>query len=330
MTSEPQQVASLNWRTQFQEADSLPSDSSGAEKAKRGRNFERILHAMLDEAGLSPRTSYRPKGEEVDGSFIIHGRTMLLEAKWTQGSHPASSLYQFRGKIEGKLAGTIGIFISMGGFSADAIDALIAGKHLNLILADGEDIRMIAGGVIGIKEAIELKLRAAAESGTPYLPLTGIRRTTRRIFITEGPFDTRVLESILRVFGMDQSFTTLAAGGPGNIAPLARALVTEIDKPTHFVLIIDGEGLYRKAEQDINNRIESEIDSGSATLIRLEPDLDTALGLVDHDSSWEERNRLRRLTDSRLDLIIQQADLPRRAKENPAVATLLNELGVQY
>lgn len=35
---------------------------------------------------------------------------MLLEAKWTKNPMPASSLYQFKGKIDGKLAGTLGLF----------------------------------------------------------------------------------------------------------------------------------------------------------------------------------------------------------------------------
>ena len=63
---------------------------------------------------------------------------MLFEAKWTGDPVPASMLYQFRGKLEGKLTGTLGIFISIGGYSADAVDALVAGKSLNLVLFDRE------------------------------------------------------------------------------------------------------------------------------------------------------------------------------------------------
>ena len=86
---------------------------------------------MLAKAGMEPRIRFRPIGEEIDGSFIHRGRVILLEAKWTQGPLPASSIYQFRGKVEGKLIGTIGVFISMSGFSADAVHALVAGKVIN-------------------------------------------------------------------------------------------------------------------------------------------------------------------------------------------------------
>jgi hypothetical protein len=115
---------------------------------------------------------------------------------------PASSIYQFRGKVEGKLVGTIGVFISMSGFSADAVNVLVAGKIINTILFDGDDVRTVATGQIGISAALDQKLRAAAESGTPFLPLrdpvsgrlvqvadreVGVRPT--RMVIVEGHFD---------------------------------------------------------------------------------------------------------------------------------------------
>ena len=73
------------------------------------------------------------------------------------------------GKVNGKLVGTIGLFASMSGFSRDSVDALVAGKELNLILMDGDDVRAVVCGDIAIEDAIQLKLRAAAEAGTAQL-----------------------------------------------------------------------------------------------------------------------------------------------------------------
>lgn len=61
---------------------------------------------------------------------------------------PASSIYQFRGKVEGKLVGTIGVFISMSGFSNDAADALVAGKVISTVLFNGDDMRAVAAGEV--------------------------------------------------------------------------------------------------------------------------------------------------------------------------------------
>src|SRR4051812_15027132 len=84
-----------------------------AAKQRRGYDFERLLNALFLIERLDPRTSFKPDGEQIDGSIYLDGRIYLVEAKWHAEPLPASTLYQFKGKIDGKLAGTIGLFISM-------------------------------------------------------------------------------------------------------------------------------------------------------------------------------------------------------------------------
>ncbi len=141
---------------------------------ERGRRFERVIRRILEEARLEPRTNYRPSGEEIDGSFVAGGRYYLFEAKWKKITTPASEIYAFKGKVDGKLIGTLGIFFSMSGYSPDAVDALIAGKELNLILFSPEDIVAISEGEFAFVDALNHKLRAAAEEGTPLRPLKAI------------------------------------------------------------------------------------------------------------------------------------------------------------
>ncbi|MET9262658.1 type I-E CRISPR-associated protein Cas6/Cse3/CasE [Amycolatopsis sp. NPDC004079] len=139
---------------------------------QRGRVFEQVIHDMFAEAEMSPRTSFRPKGEEIDGSFLFRGRPVLFEAKWLSKSVAASSVYQFKGKLDGKLIGTIGIFISMSGYSPDVMSSLASGKSLNVILLDGDDIKLLARSKApSIEEALAYKIRAAAEEGIAFAPL---------------------------------------------------------------------------------------------------------------------------------------------------------------
>lgn len=321
-----------DWRAAFREADRLPNDASGQRKAERGRQFERILHGMLDEAGLRPRLAYRPRGEEVDGSFWMHGRTVLLEAKWTAERHPASSLYQFRGKVDGKLVGTVGLFVSMAGFSPDAIDALVAGKEVNLILADGADIRAVVDGQWAIMDALELKLRAAGESGTPFVPLDSelapmANASTRQLLLVEGRFDQRVLELLRREHQASSPLSIFAAGGPGNMGPLAQALVTELGATSNLTVVLDGDGLDASIEERVRESITQRSHDLSPDIIVLRPDLDEALGLVDPGSGWDERRRLRRLGDEQLVETIRRADIARRVYDD-SVARLLGAIGV--
>jgi hypothetical protein len=108
-------MTAADWRTHYASLRSLPAKRSRSARQRRGKEFERVLYDMLVEADMEPRSSYRPVGEEIDGSFLYGDRTLLFEAKWTRDPVPASSLYQFKGKLDGKLSGTLGAFISMGG-----------------------------------------------------------------------------------------------------------------------------------------------------------------------------------------------------------------------
>jgi len=147
------------------------NDPTGKNRRQRGREFEKTLNEMLKSEEMDPRTSFRPDGEEIDGSFILGERYYLIEAKWHKDPMPASSLYAFRGKVDGKMVGTLGVFFSMSGYSADAVDALIAGKTPNLILFDSKDLYLIEEGRITMRDAMRAKLRHCAELGQPMFSL---------------------------------------------------------------------------------------------------------------------------------------------------------------
>lgn len=149
----------------FRQLHEEPAPARDGWKQARGRGLERLLHEAFRRADLDPRPPYRPPGEELDGSFKFEGRYYLYEAKWLGEEPPASMIYSFKGKVGGKLVGTIGFFISVGGFSADAIDALSSGKEKDVLLVTGEDLEAALAGSAQLRRMLDLKIRAAAEDG---------------------------------------------------------------------------------------------------------------------------------------------------------------------
>jgi hypothetical protein len=117
-------------KTAYAELCELPADADAASLRQRGYRLEALICDLLRADDLDSRTSYRIKGEQIDGSFSLDGKIFLIEAKWHRDQLPASALYEFKGKIDGKLVGTVGIFLSMSGYSSDAIDVLGLGKSL--------------------------------------------------------------------------------------------------------------------------------------------------------------------------------------------------------
>jgi hypothetical protein len=157
-------------RNRYEELQDLPVESPAEEKRRRGRQFEILLKDLLDLEKLEPRVRIRPPGEEIDGSFFHRDRFFLLEAKWTKDPEPASSLYSFKGKLDGKLQGTLGVFISIGGFAPDAPDALMKGKGLNMLLFDRSDFEACLQAKHSFCKVLDHKLRAAVEDGLAHAP----------------------------------------------------------------------------------------------------------------------------------------------------------------
>jgi hypothetical protein len=186
------------------------TETKNLEPRSRGKAFERLLGLMFAREGIRHVLAYRPSGEEIDGAFWWNTRTFLLEAKWHKDPIPASAIYAFKGKVDGKFSGTRGVFISMSGYSEDCVEALVHGKDLNILLFDEDDVKAIIGNdhIEGEKFTTVLteKLFAAGQTGNVYLPwydLQRVRRSTEELspkplFIyCEGPADELILRSLL-------------------------------------------------------------------------------------------------------------------------------------
>lgn len=137
-------------------------------KQKRGYDLEKLILALCALEQLQPEAPLRPKGEQVDGMFMLDGRAFLLETKWQEEKSSASDIFAFQGKLRGKLAGTLGVFVSMGGFSHDAANAVAWGKEINVLFFDKEDIELALAPKHHLAEITRIKLRRAAQRGEIY------------------------------------------------------------------------------------------------------------------------------------------------------------------
>jgi hypothetical protein len=157
------------------------------------------------------------------------------------------------------------VFISMGGYSDDAVDALVAGKSVNMILFDQHDMDKIAQpDCISIRRALALKLRAAAESGTPYFPLppcapreTG-ETAPGKVVVVEGPSDADVMGALLRSRwrGLDRPPPRIViASGLQNLPLLAVALAVEYQGAGRIIIVADGEDRPAQVRQQIQAKL---------------------------------------------------------------------------
>lgn len=136
---------------------------------ERGYEFEAFLRELFDAYDLAARASFRFMGEQIDGSFVMHNETYLLEAKWQNTKTGASDLHTFEGKLGEKASWSRGLFVSNSGFTSSGLKAFGRGKHL--ICMDGFDLSEMFRLRLPFVDVVEAKVRRAAETGSPFVPV---------------------------------------------------------------------------------------------------------------------------------------------------------------
>lgn len=135
---------------------------------KRGYQLERIIKELFSLFDLDPKASFKITGEQIDGAFTFDGTDYLFEAKWQQELVGAKELDSLAGKLSRKLENTLGLFLSINGFSEDAVKAHSSGRRL-MILMDGSDLMAVLEGRIDLIQLLLRKRRCASQTGNIYL-----------------------------------------------------------------------------------------------------------------------------------------------------------------
>ena len=136
--------------------------------AKRGYLFQNILLELARNACFETTEPFVVNGEQIDGAFKFDGEHYIVEAKWQDKEASNESVYQFAGKIEGKMYGR-GLFFSVNGFSEPVIKSLVLGKAIKTIFVDGEDLTLVFENMIDFRKMIDNKVKAAQTKGLIYV-----------------------------------------------------------------------------------------------------------------------------------------------------------------
>jgi hypothetical protein len=155
-----QALAKLKQR--FAELAASPDDPR-----RRGLEFQGWLRELFGLHDLEPRGSFAGEGEQIDGSIRIDGQTLLVEARWTVAMVAPEGVRDFVGKFEHKLDNTLGLMISVNGFTDAASGKATSGGRLMTIFLDGRDLFLVVEGMVDLRQLLTRKLRHAAEKGEP-------------------------------------------------------------------------------------------------------------------------------------------------------------------
>jgi len=136
--------------------------------SKGGYDFQDWFFDLLDFSEIVNRRPYCSNGRQIDGSLNVDGTTYLVELKFTGTQADATDIDSFKAKIDSKADNTMGVIVSISGYSSVAIKEA-SGKKTPLLLLDASHLYMFLTGSLRFTEIITRVRRHASQTGESYL-----------------------------------------------------------------------------------------------------------------------------------------------------------------
>jgi hypothetical protein len=140
--------------------------SLGSQEA--GYRFQEWFYDLLDFSEIPNRKPYVHGGRQIDGSLTVSGTTYLVELKFTGDQAAVTDIDTFHKKVTTKADNTMGIMVSISGYSAVALQEA-SGERTPLLLLDHGHIYLVLGGIMGLADVVDRIRRHASQTGEAYL-----------------------------------------------------------------------------------------------------------------------------------------------------------------
>ena len=138
----------------------------------RGRRFEGFLTRLFALFDMQPRLSYVTGGEQIDGSIAFDTDDYIVEARWRKDPTSRGDADIFAAKVRRKGKNALGLFVSVQGFSSDALSYY--SQSTPFMTMDGTHLMGVLEQRIRLDDLLRRMKRHANETGECYLALARV------------------------------------------------------------------------------------------------------------------------------------------------------------
>ena len=133
-----------------------------------GYEFQDWFYDLLDFCEIQNRRPYVSAGRQIDGSLTLDGTTYLVELKFTANQADATDIDSLRSKVDDKADNTMGIMLSISGYSSVAISQA-SGRKTALLLLDAMHLYLFLAGTLSLSDIVLRIRRHASQTGDAFL-----------------------------------------------------------------------------------------------------------------------------------------------------------------
>ncbi|MFJ1541516.1 restriction endonuclease [Micromonospora chalcea] len=159
-----------HWRRLVAEYRELRRLAGGMTPQQRGQRFNGLVAELLTVFGVPAQADQRSVGE-IDVTFRHANRPFILEAKWERQKTSTGPIAKLQRRVEQRMVGVVGVFLSMEGYTAEAREDLVRGRRLDIVLLDRNHWEAMLSGFVPPQELLDLVVDAAAFKGDAFVPL---------------------------------------------------------------------------------------------------------------------------------------------------------------
>ena len=147
--------------------------ASADDHQKRGYLLEDLLNRTFDLHGIPVVRPFRRNsgGEQIDAAFELNGWHYLVECCWRTRLPDVRQLDGLAGQVARSGRQTIGLFLSVEGWSEHVVPLLKQSPHKAIILMEGFDLRAVLDQRVDLRRLLKVKISALNLEAEPYLPV---------------------------------------------------------------------------------------------------------------------------------------------------------------
>lgn len=144
--------------------------AKGTDEQRRGFLLQDLLNRLFDLYEIPVMSSFiRNKGgEQIDGAFKLDGWHYIVECRWRKKLSNVRELDGLSGQVLRSGRQTMGVFLSINGWSTNVIPLLKQNPDKSILLIDGYDLRMVLAGQVDLKDFLLAKVAQLNLKAEPF------------------------------------------------------------------------------------------------------------------------------------------------------------------
>jgi len=148
---------------------------------QRGYMLQDLFNRLFDlhEVPVVRSFTRNSGAEQIDGAFKLEGWHYIVECRWREKLADTRQLDGLLGQVNRSGKQTMGMFLSVNGWSENVPALLKQNPEKALFLMDGYDLRCVLSLQADLRELIVAKLAALSLDGEPYLSVRDFLEQSR-------------------------------------------------------------------------------------------------------------------------------------------------------